>query len=461
MPEDNGQALAKAEVFFERARKVALTNNFDYAIDMYLEGLRCAPDAMQEGHIPLHELALLRCEKGGRKPSMMEKAKRLRGKTPLDQMLNAEYLLAKDPNHLSYAGAMLKAVAAGGYKKTAKWIGDLLFGANNAAKKPSFQTYLLLKDSYAATGQFDRAIAACQCAVKLKPEDGTLADELQNLSAELTVARGKYDQAGGFRESIKDREAQEKLHAQQGVVKTEDYRLSAVETTREALARDSNLPKNIFNLAQTLSNLQDEESENEAIELLEDAYRTKSDFSFKQRAGQIKIRQLKRKERKAKTVLQTNPDDVQTKARVKELSAELNSIELGHYRLCVENYPTDLQAKYEYGTCLICSKRYDDAIPLFQEAQRDPRHKISAMNKIGLCFFSKGWFADAVDVFIQAIESYEIKDDSIAKELRYNLACSYEEQDDMEKALEIYRKIAQLDFTYKDVRQRVDELRKK
>jgi tetratricopeptide (TPR) repeat protein len=81
------------------------------------------------------------------------------------------------------------------------------------------------------------------------------------------------------------------------------------------------------------------------------------------------------------------------------------------------------------------------------------------MNMMGFCFFMKGWFTDAIDIFTQAIDSYEIKEDAIAKELRYNLARAYEEQGDTEKALEIYRKIAQLDFAYKDVSQRVDKLR--
>ncbi len=461
MAEKDIGASAKAEVFFERARKVAETNNFDYAIDMYLEGLRCAPDALQQGHIPLHELALLRQVKGGKKPSMVERAKRLRGKTPLEQMLNAEYLFAKDPDHLPHTEAILKAATAGGYKQTAKWIADLIFQANNAAEKPSLQTYLLLKDSYSAIGQFDRALAACQCAVRLKPDDGELADEFQRLSAELTVAKGKYDQEGDFRKSIKDREEQEKLQSQESVVKTEDYRLSAVQDARSALAQDPNLPRNIFNLAQALSDLQDEKGENEAIELLEETYKAKGDFSYEQRAGLLRIKQLKRKIREAIAALENKPDDSEAKSRVAELSAQLNSTELDHYRLCMENYPTDLQAKYEYGIRLVRNNRYDDAIPLFQEAQKDPRHKISAMNKTGLCFYKKGWFADAIDIFTQAIDAYEIKEDSIAKELRYNLARSYEEQGDTEKALEIYRKIAQLDFAYKDVRERVDKLRKK
>jgi len=459
LEEDEGQLSAKAKAFFERARKVAETNNFDYAIDMYLEGLRCAPDALQEGHIPLCELALRRRGKGGKKPSMLEKVKRLRGKTAFEQMLNAEYLFAKAPDHLPYAEAMLKAAVAGGYKKTASWIANFVFQENNAAEKPSLQTYLLLKDSYAALGELDRAVAACQRAHRLKPEDGEIADEFQRLSAELTVARGKYDQEGDFRQSIKDRKRQEKLQAQESVIRTESYRYAAVEEARAAMAQDPNLSRNIFNLAEALSDLRNDEAENEAIKLLEDAYETKMDFSCKERAGQLRIKQLKRKIREAETALATKAGDAQAKSQLSELSVQLKSTELEHYRLCVENYPTDLGAKYEYGVCLLRDKKYDGAIPLFQEAQRDPRHKISAMNKIGLCFFMKGWFTDAIDIFTRAIDSYEIKDDGVAKELRYNLARSYQEQGDAEKALEIYRRIAQLDFSYKDIRQQIDKLR--
>ncbi len=47
----------------------------------------------------------------------------------------------------------------------------------------------------------------------------------------------------------------------------------------------------------------------------------------------------------------------------------------------------------------------------------------------------------------------------MAKDLRYNLARSYEEDGTVEKALEGYRKLAQLDFGFKDVRDRVNKLR--
>jgi tetratricopeptide (TPR) repeat protein len=459
MPEENSEKTDKAKPFFERARQVAAGDNYDYAIDMYLEGILRNPDAVEDGHQPLRELALARQAKGGKKPSMMQRLKLMRGKSPLNQMVGAEYLLAKDPEHLPYGEAMLKAAVAGGYKATAKWIADLLFGSNNATGNPSLATYILLKDSYEAIGRWDRALAACQYAVRMRPNDEELANEYQRLSAEMTVSRGKYDQEGDFRKAVKDRETQERQQSQESVIKTEDWRTSAADAARKMYADDPNLPRNIFNLAEALADLRNDESENEAIRVLEEAYVKRQDFSFKQRAGLVRINQIKRKIRDAESALEANPGDAQAKAQASGLMSKLNETELEHWQSSVKNYPTDLRAKYEYGVRLVRNKRYDEAIPLLQEAQKDPRHKIAAMDKIGMCFFLKGWYSDAVDVFTHALDAHEIKDDDISKELRYNLGRAYEELGERSRALEIYRKIAQLDFGYKDVPQRVDKLR--
>jgi tetratricopeptide (TPR) repeat protein len=309
-------------------------------------------------------------------------------------------------------------------------------------------------------GLWDRALAACQHAAKLRPDDADIADEAKRLSAEMTVSRGRYDQAGDFRNSIKNREEQEILQSQQGVVKTKDYRVLAAEAARRTYEQNPQLAQSIFGLAGALADMRTDETEEEAIKLLEDAYKKRQDFSFKERAGLIRIGQIKRKIREVDEILEANAEDSVAKSKHAGLVGQLNKAELEHYGLCVKNYPTDLKVKYEYGLRLVYNQKYDEAIPMLQEAQKDPRHKIPAMSKIGLCFFMKGWFADAEDIFTRAIDSYEIKDDDIAKELRYNLARSFEEQGKKAEALDIYRKIAQVDFGFKDVSQRVDRLRK-
>ncbi|HPD46785.1 MAG TPA: tetratricopeptide repeat protein [Anaerohalosphaeraceae bacterium] len=451
--------LEKARAFFQRAEEVAATDNFDYAIDMYLEGLRRAPDALEDGHAPLRRMALIRQGKGGKKPSAIEKLKRHGGKTPLDEMLNAEFLLAKDPDNLAYAEAMLKAAVAGGYHRTGEWIAKLVFDANSASAKPSLSTYLLLKDAYAEMGHFERAVAACQRAVELKPNDGPLLDELRNLSAQMTVARGKYGEEGDFRKSVRDREKQEMLHASDSLVKTIDYRARAVEEARRAYANKPNVPPVVFALVDALIGLETKAAFDEAMGVLKDAYERTRDFAFKRRSGDLLVRKLKGDIRKIKNALKQDPDNAELSAKLAQTVQTYEAAALEHFRECVENNPIDLKMKYEYAQCLLRNNRPDEAIPLFQEAQKDPRYKIAAMDKTGLCFFLKGWYADAIDIFEQAIQACEVQDSTLAKNLKYNLARSYEEDGQTQKALELFRKIAQLDFSFRDVRDRVDRLR--
>lgn len=454
--------LAKAKAFFDRAEQVAATDNFDYAIDMYMEGLRLAPDALDQGHKKLRLMALIRHGKGGKKPSIVEKLKRSRGKDELEQMLNAEFLLAKDPNHLPYAETMLKAAVASGCNKTAEWTADLIFEANRSSDQPSLQIFLLLKDNYAALGKLEKAVAACQWAVNSKRDDGQLADEVRNLSAQLTMQRGQYEHKGDFgdfRDSIKDREKQTKLQAQERVVKTKEYLLSAIEDARKKLAEDPESTDNILNLASTLADMQQDDCDSQAVELLGSEYERTSDFSFKSLQNQIQIKQLKRKIRQIREAFKAEPGNTEVKNQLVELIGKLNKAELEHHQLCVQHYPTDARMKYDLGLSYMRNRLYDEAIPMLQDARKDPRSRIAAMGKIGVCFYMKDWLPDAIDIFKQAIDTYEIKDDETAKELRYNLARCYEQQGKTDQALEIYHKLAQLDFGYKDIRGRIDKLR--
>jgi len=457
---DPEAGLEKAITFFERAEEIAATDNFDYAIDMYLEGLHRAPDALEDGHIPLRRIALIRQGKGGKKPSVIAKMKCRGGKTPLDEMLNAEYLLAKDPDHLPYAEAMLKACVAGGYRRTADWIAQLVFDANRAGAKPSLATYLLLKDSYKTLEMFTKAVEACRCAIDLRPGDDALADEFTALSAQMTVKKGKYGREGDFRQSIRDRKRQEVLHSQESLVKSAEFRAKAVQEARGVVEKNPESPANILKLAEVLFDLRTDEGNEEAFKILQEALDRTKDFVFKRREGELRIKELKHAVQTAKAAAQAGPENEELKNKLTESLERFAEAELQHYRLCVANYPTDLRMKYEYGLRLLINKEYDKAIPLLQQAQRDPQCKLAALDKTGFCFFLKGWFADAIDIFKQALQTCEVQDSDIAKELRYNLARSYEENKQADKALEVYRKLAQLDFNYRDVSHRVEKLRK-
>lgn len=456
--DDYENTLAKARAFFGRAEEVAATDNFDYAIDLYLEGLSFDPDALEDGHAPLRRLALIRQGKGGKRPSMVEKIRRLKGKTPRDEMLNAEFLLAKDPDNLSYAESVLKAALAGGYFRTAQWIANLLFDANKAAQKPSFSAWILLKDSYSKMQMYTKAVAACEQALQLK-NDEELRDELRNLCASMTVEKGKYGQAGDFRDSIHERDEQDKLHSQEYVVKSATIKKEVVQRARAKVKLQPTVT-NILELADTLFDLETPEGDKEAIVLLENSYQQTKDFTFIKRQNEFKIKKLRRMQQALAEQLKANPQDQSLLHKLEQVQHQIDQLEMDHYRLCSENYPTDLKYKYEYGRSLIKHQQYDAAIPLFQDSQKDARLKIASMDKMGLCFLLKGWTEDAIDIFQHALDQMVNKDSLIAKDIKYNLARAYETQGKPDEALTIYRKLAQTDFSYKDIGQRIDKLRK-
>jgi tetratricopeptide (TPR) repeat protein len=306
---------------------------------------------------------------------------------------------------------------------------------------------------------FDRAVGACRRAVDLKPDDGALQDELRDLSARLAVAKGKYGEGGDFRESIRDKEKQDMLHASESLVKSSNYRTRIVEEARRAYANKPNVPAVVFALVDALIGLETRKAFEEAIGILAQAYEQTKDFAFERRSGELKIKKLRGDVRKIKTALKKEPANKDFTEKLKQATKMRETAAMEHYRECVENYPTDLKMKYEYAQCLVRNKKYDEAIPLFQDAQRDPRYKTTAMGKTGFCFFLKGWYSDAIDIFEQALAACEIQDNAMAKDLRYNLARSYENDGAGEKALELYRKLAQLDFDFRDVRDRVNKLR--
>ena len=46
---------SKGKAFFERGDQVAETGNWDFAMEMYLEGIARDPDNVDQGHQPLRE----------------------------------------------------------------------------------------------------------------------------------------------------------------------------------------------------------------------------------------------------------------------------------------------------------------------------------------------------------------------------------------------------------------------
>ena len=62
---------SKGQVFFDRADQVAETGNWDFAIELYLEGLLRDVGNIERGHLPLRAVSLKRKAQGGKSAGMV------------------------------------------------------------------------------------------------------------------------------------------------------------------------------------------------------------------------------------------------------------------------------------------------------------------------------------------------------------------------------------------------------
>jgi tetratricopeptide (TPR) repeat protein len=449
----------KAKDFFAKGKTIADTGSYDYAIELYMQGLSLDPEAI-DAHQALREISMKRKASGGKDLGMNDRWKLSKPtKDDKQNMLNAEKLLAYDPGNTDRMVTILQNGHKAGFYDTALWIGPILQKANADSKKPDFNKFIILKDVYKLLEQWKLATDACQFARRMRPDDMDLSTELKNLGAQHTMTHGGYESGKSFRESIKDMEGQQKQMEADKDIRTED---SLARTLRDARAEFDAAPDDPIKLnkfIEALRKTEQLEHENEAIEMLDNIYRKTSQFIWRRKAGEIKISQLSRMERSLRAAVQSEPKDVELRKDYLQFQQDRYQAELEEFQLVVQNYPTNNDAKFEVAARLFKLRKFLDAIQIFQQVRSDPKHRARANVMLGQCFLQAGFADEAVDTLREAIENHAAAGDDRSKEMYYWYGRALEEKNDPQSALKAYSKLVQWDFNFLDVQERIKKLR--
>jgi len=453
MAQTDSQAGSSGDgkAFFERAEQVAETGNWDFAIEMYLEGIQREPGNIERGHQALREVALKRKALGGKGPGLKERLTRKGGKTPIEALINAEHLLAKDPGSTPYMVQVLEAAKKLEQKELVAWMCETLLDAQRQSPKKSLKILILLIESFDDIEDYAKALQACGIAIELSPGNQEIEIAMNTLSAKYTIQKGKYDQDGSFVKGVKDMDRQKQLAQKDALVKDRSY---LEDQIAQALAEYEQSPAaqgKINSVVTALLKIEEESFENQAIDILSKAHSDTGAYQFRMRIGDIRVRQMTRRYRKLKT------SGNETGAA--ELLKEQLAFELEEFTERAANYPTDLAIKFELGRRQFLAGKLDEAIASFQQAQRDPRRHLSAMTYLGRAFASKGWHSEAADTYAKALEA-DMPEER-AKEVRYNFGDVLAKLERFGEAQEQFSLVAQTDFNYKDVRRRLEDVRKK
>ncbi|MCH8966610.1 MAG: hypothetical protein IID43_02945 [Planctomycetes bacterium] len=455
----------KAQKWFTRALELGEKRQFMYAIEYYVNGLEYWPDAVDEACKPLHGCGVAWRQTGGKKPGLKDTMRRsLTDKDPKKALLNSLWLFGHDPDNFAYIEGIARNASRLRAEDTAKWgAGVALKSLENSAKATPKQFQALvnlleeLGDRAAERDESTFAVEAYQTGVETLstwrsriPRDHSVEMALKNLSTKLTILKGKYKTGDSYRDSIADLDAQVELHDEERSVQADDRLDELIEGADRRYQADPDHPSTLAPLIDLLCRREREDEEVRAIGLLVDRYKRTDDYRWKQLADDIRMKQLGRTVREAK---KAGDAKVAQEAQITQLRFDLRV-----YKERQDRYPTDSRFKFEYGVRCFRAGRFDDAIPLFQNARSDPKNRTSCGLYLGRCFYRKGYHSQAIDALEMAIGQYEIPDDDLAKNLHYWLARACQDGGKIQDAQKTYGKILQMDYNYRDVRARLDGL---
>ncbi len=463
----------KADVFFAQGAKVAATGNYEYAIEMYLQGLMVDPDA-KEAHQALRDISMKRKASGGKDLGFMKKMDLKRpGKDDTENMLRAERLLSYDPGNTDNMLRLIKSAHKAGFYDTVLWIGPILQKANSDnGKHEDINKYIALRDIYVDLKLWRQATDACQRAMNMKPDDMELMRIVKDLGAMDIIKEGNYLESGSFRGSIKNMDAQRKLIEADMDIRDADVLARQVKDADAEFQAAPEDASKLSRLVDALVRSETMENENRAIELLQQWYEKTGQFRFRLTMGKIKINQLRRQDRAELSRLRQaskaaqaskDPKDIADYnalvAQYKQFQKEKNEEELKEFQLFSENYPTDMTFRYEWGVRLFALDRHNDAIAMFQQARADPKLRVDASTYLGRAFMACGFGEEAVETLKGTIDEYELRGDERSKALFYWYGNALELKGDPVTALKTYSQLVQWDFNYRDVQARIKRLR--
>lgn len=448
----------------ERAREAAKKKNFDYAIELYLEHLKVAPgdlDARKELRAVERERFKLN------PPGMLGRAKiatrvaaarsmPVSKKDPEKTMLSCEDLLKEDPTAVPVLVKLGEAASYANQNALAIAVFEdaLTLDAKNA------DGLRLLGRVYAATEDLQKALGCFQRLNKLLPQDAEAEKMCKDIPARMTLshkvtADGKVK---GHTDLI-DKDKAQKLEKEGARVRTPEQAKERVESELAEIEKNGGKAdaKKWRLLAEWSVMYKNYE---QALEFFDKALAEKpDDYQSSEGKGDVKIRRYEDTIKKLKDGLKKSPEDDNLKAKLEKVTKDKNTFMIEEYTRRVAAHPTELGLAYDLGKALYDADRIDEAITQLQKSKQDARRKSESGYYLGLCYgMKKKIYALAIKELDAARQDIVDRGDQLWKDITYLMGRLHEAAKKPDKALAEFSAIAEVDYNYKDVTQRMEKL---
>ncbi|MBI4576953.1 MAG: tetratricopeptide repeat protein [Planctomycetes bacterium] len=446
----------KTQKLHEKALDALRKRNYDYAVDLFQQVLQLDPNDV-EARKQIRETVIKDAQENG--TAIGGPMAYVKGLGPLFKLLlfgaikkneecaiAAEQFLVHDPaNALALTklgGALFREGYNEGAIATFEWLLQV--------KKNHLTALRFLGRLYQATGDLKKASYYYERVRQVNPTDAEAAKAVRDLAAagatsQITKAHAEGE--GSYRDVIKDKEKASELEAKQHILRTDEDFDRAIEAARkavEAAPGNSKLYRNLGDVYEKRGDLKNAGAAyQKALEVSPD------DHFASDSLGDVKLKHYENVAKQA----QKAGDQV----KAKEALAAWVKFGVEDFRRRTDQYPTDLNIRFRYGSFLMRARQYDDAIAEFQEAIRDPRHGMEARVAMAQCFKAKGNF----DAALKQLESARDGQTGMGgrmKDITFEIGLVHEARGDRAKALEEFNRVYEVDIKFRDVAKKVEEL---
>jgi len=434
--------------------------NWDYAIEQYTTAVKFDP----ETSVYRASLRGSQCRKynnnkkgaslaGIRTKSMRIKIKGLRRKEDwkgVDAL--AEEGLRLNPWDAGLNADMAEACNMLGFKQAA------IFGYVTAIEndRDNVDLHRRLAYLYEERGEYSDAITHWKVICRLNPHDSEARSKITQVEASAVVDRGGYEKADTTLDvrtgydfdgpSASDRSSDG------------DSPGDSIEADlQHAIRKDPAELDNYIKLGEWYrrSNRLDE-----AAEMFDQALQVSGgDINVREQLEDVELLILRRNWRLAKEKAAEHPDDEEARPQAAAIGSELLNREIEVKSSRVDRHPNDNRLKYELAMCYMQVAKWDQSIPLLQQASADTRIEANVAVALGRCFLKVKKTDLARRQYEKAIkEMSAVEKPDEFKVIHYQLGRIYEEAGEVEKAENHYNEVLSVDYEYRDTLERLERL---
>ena len=271
-----------------------------------------------------------------------------------------------------------------------------------------------------------------------------------------SIEKGRLNQAQSTRDIIQDKEEAIVLEKEHKLVKTEQDLDMLIKTYEQDLAKDAGNK-------QVMKNLADAYLQKNAYDRALEYYSRlsemdKADPYYLQQA--IKVGGMKFDaliEEKSRGLAKSGAAGGRALEELESVKREKLAFEKNNYKEMAARYPGNLKICYKYAQICMELGDIDSAVANLQKAVKSSDLELEAMYMLGLCFMEKELYDMAVETYKKIEAKLPSSDHELYKDTLYNLARALECSGSKQEASVYYKKIYEVDITYKDVKQKVEK----